>query len=139
MRKILSDAITELKSLTSPPDVDNTELVVLDRTPTGEEEEEFLFDNPVEEAVDLNSRLEHAERIQDMGERRKFSDRAFAVTVVWVLFLILLPMLQMVFSIWGVGLSDAQFVTVITTTTGAVFGFWYLVGRYLFPDRNKRN
>lgn len=137
MRKILSDSITELKSLTSPVE-DTGELLVLDRTPTGQEEEEFLFDNPVDDPADLNARLEHAERLQDMGERRKFSDRAFAVTVVWVLFLITLPVLQMFFSIWGVGLTDAQFVTVITTTTSAVFGFWYLVGRYLFPDRKNR-
>ena len=136
-RKILSDAITELKSLASPPDEHQGQLVVLDRTPTGDEEEAYLFDNPVEEQIDLNDKLDHAERIQDMAERKKFASRAFAVTVVWVLFLIALPFVQMFFSIWGIGLTDAQFVTVVTTTTTAVFGFWLLVGRYLFPGRNK--
>lgn len=135
MRRILSDTITELKSLGSPPDQGHGDLIVLDRTPTGTEEEEFLFENPVDEPVDLNAKLDHAERLQDMGERRKFSDRAFAITVIWVAFLIVLPFVQMIFSAFGSGLSDAQFVTVITTTTAAVFGFWLLVGRYLFPNR----
>lgn len=136
-RKILSDTITELKSLASQPDGTEGPIIVLDRTPTGREEEEYLFDNPVEEPSDLNAKLDQAERVQDMGERKKFADRAFAITVLWVLFLIALPFVQMLFSIWGVGLTDSQFVTVVTTTTAAVFGFWLLVGRYLFPNRNK--
>jgi hypothetical protein len=32
----------------------------------------------------------------------------------------------------GVGLDRYQFITLITTTSGSVFGFWLLVGRYLF-------
>jgi hypothetical protein len=135
-RKILSDTITELKSLSSPPE--SGEIVVLDRTPTGQEEEELLFDNPVEEPADLNDRLDQVERVQDMTERKKFADRAFAITVLWVAFLIILPFVQMFFSIWGMGLTDAQFITVVTTTTAAVFGFWMLVGRYLFPSRNSK-
>lgn len=134
-QKILSDTITELRSLASPPEEASGEIIVLDRTPTGEEEEEYLFGNPVENPADLNAKLDHAERVQDMGERKKFADRAFAITVLWVLFLIALPIVQMVFSFWGKGLTDAQFVTVVTTTTAAVFGFWMLVGRYLFPSR----
>lgn len=98
----------------------------------------MLFDNPVEEQVDLNAKLDHDERVQDMAERKKFADRAFAITVLWVVFLIALPFIQMFFSIFGVGLSDAQFVTVVTTTTAAVFGFWLLVGRYLFPKRKDK-
>ncbi|WP_299437139.1 hypothetical protein [uncultured Rhodospira sp.] len=72
-----------------------------------------------------------------MEGRKKFAERAFAITVLWVFFLIALPFVQMVFSIWGIGLSDTQFATVVTTTTAAVFGFWALVGRYLFPNKGK--
>lgn len=136
-RKILSEVITELRSLNSPDD-ETGELISLDRTPTGQEEEEYLFDDPVDDPTDLNSLLDSAERIQDMGERKKYANRAFAITVLWVGFLIVLPLLQMIFSIFGTGLTDAQFVTVITTTTAAVFGFWLLVGRYLFPSNSRR-
>lgn len=137
-RQILSDTITELKSLGSIESDETGTLVVLDPTPTGQEEEEFLFETPIHEQTDLNDKLDRAERIQDMSERKKFSDRAFAITVIWVMFLILLPFVQMIFSIWGVGLTDSQFITVVTSTTAAVFGFWMLVGRYLFPDRSNR-
>lgn len=37
----------------------------------------------------------------------------------------------------GEGLDDPQFITVVTTTTASVFGFWFLVGRYLFPSNGK--
>ena len=36
--------------------------------------------------------------------------------------------------VWqGRGLETAEFIAVITTTTGSVFGYWWLVERYLFP------
>lgn len=105
----------------------------LDLTPTGSEEDDFLFGQELDSPKDLNSQI-LAERQQDMGERILFADRAFLVTLVWVLFLVALTFLQMVFSIWGHGLSDSQFVTVVTTTTASVFGFWYLVGKYLHRE-----
>jgi hypothetical protein len=113
-------------------------VVILDESPTGEEEEENLFNHPISKPTDLNQVIFH-ERIQDMGERKIFADRAFLITLVWVGFLILLPLGQVGISFWGKGLDDAQFITVVTTTTGSVFGFWYLVGRYLFPGNGKNN
>jgi hypothetical protein len=107
--------------------------LLLDLTPTGQEEEENLFDTPVNQPTDLNEQILR-ERVQDMGERIIFADRAFLLALIWVVFLVILPVLQLIFSIWGKGLSDVQFSTVITTTTASVFGFWYLVGRYLFPN-----
>jgi hypothetical protein len=38
----------------------------------------------------------------------------------------------------GRGLEQAEFITVVTTTTGSVFGFWWLVGSYLFPSQRGR-
>lgn len=112
--------------------------VLLDETPSGEEEEIHLFNNPIDRPTDLNEVILR-ERLQDMGERIIFADRAFLLAFLWVVFLIALPILQMFFSIWGKGLTDIQFSTVITTTTASVFGFWYLVGRYLFPNSGERN
>jgi hypothetical protein len=115
---------------------DETNKVVLENTPTGAEEEENLFANPVADPRELNHQI-LAERKQDMSERVIYADRAFYVTLIWVIFLVALTALQMVFSFWDAGLSDAQFVTVVTTTTASVFGFWLLVGRYLHRDRDK--
>lgn len=112
--------------------------LLLDDSPTGREEEENLFANPINKPTDLNSLILH-ERTQDMGERIFFADRAFFLTFIWVIFLVVLPFVQMIFSIWGKGLSDSQFITVVTTTTTSVFGFWYLVGRYLFPNKKKNS
>lgn len=112
----------------------NNGKILIDTTPTGREEERFLFETPVSDPRDLNDVILR-ERMQNMGERIVFADRAFLIAFVWVVFLIVLPFAQMIFSIWGHGLTDPQFVTVITTTTASVFGFWYLVGRYLFPTQ----
>ena len=110
------------------------DLVYLDPTPTGEEEDELLFGEPISSPKDLNAQM-LAERQQDMSERIHFADRAFLITLVWVFFLVALTFIQMIMSIWDKGLTNPQFVTVVTTTTASVFGFWTLVGRYLFPNK----
>lgn len=109
-RKSLSKTITEALSLAFPRKARDA-VVALDRTPTGKEEEGNLFgDRPVDEPSDPNANLDRAERLQDMGERKKFADNAFDVTYKWVWFLMALPVLQMVFSIWDKGLTDGQFI-----------------------------
>lgn len=114
----------------------NDNQLFLDDTPRGVEEEQYLFSNPVQDPRDLNEVILQ-ERMQDMSQRLVYADRAFLVTMIWVVFLVLLTFLQMLFSIGGYGLSDAQFVTVVTTTTASVFGFWLLVGRYLHPNSGR--
>ena len=104
--------------------------LLLDNTPTGVEEEENLFENPVGDPRELNAQILR-ERMQDMNERVLYADRSFLVTLVWVGFLVLLTAAQLALSWWERGLSDWQFVTVVTTTTASVFGFMLLVGRYL--------
>jgi hypothetical protein len=110
---------------------DKTSLI-LDSSPSGEEEELNLFQNPVANPADLNAVMLR-ERLQDMSERITFADRAFLITLIWVIFLIVVVAAQMILSLWGKGLTNGQFITVVTTTTTSVFGFWYLVGQYLFP------
>ncbi|WP_133162165.1 hypothetical protein [Hyphococcus luteus] len=114
---------------------DKQDILTLDRTPTGQEEAQYLFGNAPDDPSELNALLDGSERIQDMGERRIFADRAFALTLIWVVFLIVFPFVQMWARGKGGGLEQAEFITVVTTTTTAVFGFWLLVGRYLFPRR----
>ena len=109
---------------------DNTDVVVLDTTPTGEEEDQNLFNNPVSSPTDLNAQILN-ERRQDMSERLIFADRAFLVTLLWMGFLAALTLIQIIVSFWDSGLSDVQFGAVVTTTSASVFGYWYLVGKYL--------
>ena len=108
--------------------------LLLDFSPTGEEEEANLFDQGVTDPSDLNDVI-LKERVQDMSERIFYADRAFLVTLVWVVFLVILTFAQMAVSFWDKGLNDAQFITVVTTTSASVFGFWLLVGNYLHRDK----
>ena len=52
--------------------------VLLEESPTGEEEEENLFDNPISKPTDLNKLIFH-ERVQDMGERMIFATAHFSL------------------------------------------------------------
>ena len=69
---------------------------------------------------------------QDMGERIRYATNAYGITQAWIGFLIVLTLAQLCLKPIGIGLSDASFIAVFTTTTAAVFGFWLLVGNYLF-------
>jgi hypothetical protein len=107
----------------------------LDEDPSGREEEFYLFSQAVDDPRDINDVILR-ERMQDMSERIIFADRAFFVTMIWVWFLVALTLLQVIVSFWERGLSDAQYVTVVTTTTASGFGFWLLVGKYLHRNQN---
>lgn len=75
----------------------------------------------------LNESLE-----QDIAERRLYAQKAYDITQSWVGFLIVLTISQISLAPLGMKLSDATFIVVFTTTTASIFGFWILVGRYLF-------
>jgi hypothetical protein len=116
----------------SRPELRKSRELYLDHDPQGEEEEGAFFRQPVDSPVDIDVE----ERKQDMGERLIYADRAFIMTFIWVIFLMVLPITQLAVRCAGKdGLSDPQFITVITTTTASVFGFWALVGRYLFEPK----
>jgi hypothetical protein len=101
----------------------------LSPNPTGEAERRDIFKSEQEKERELaNISLE-----QDINERKRYARRSYKITKVWVLFLIGMSVSQLVARVvWGRGLQTAEIITVITTTTGSVFGFWWLVGRYLF-------
>ena len=71
-----------------------------------------------------------------MGERKRYADNAYGITQAWIGFLIVVTIAQFSLKPIGLGLSEAAFITVFTTTTASIFGFWVLVGRYLFQPRN---
>lgn len=91
-------------------------------------EESEIFMNP-------DDRLKHLHNesfSQDIEERRKFAKRSFWLTCVWVGFIMVCTLAQFGLNFFGKGLDSAQFIAILTTTSASVFGFWLLVGRYLF-------
>jgi hypothetical protein len=109
------------------------EEIEIDRTPTPMEELE-TFDPERARAM----RLRNDSDEQDMGERRRYAGNAYGITQTWVGFLIVLTFAQLCLKPLGLGLGREEFIAVFTTTTASVFGFWLLVGRYLFPDKSKK-
>lgn len=110
---------------------DEQDRVELDRTPTGEEERDETFSTEEERA----RRLRNDSNQQDMKERIRYADHAYGITQAWVGFLIVLTLAQFSLTPLKMGLGQAEFITVFTTTTASVFGFWLLVGQYLFHRR----
>ena len=112
----------------SPPYIVGEE--PLSPNPTGEAERQNVFKSEQERQREL-ANLSLA---QDIEERKKYAVRSYRITKVWVWFLIAMSAAQLAARVWqGRGLETAEFIAVITTTTGSVFGYWWLVERYLFP------
>lgn len=73
-----------------------------------------------------------------MGERKRYADNAYGITQTWIGFLIVITIAQFSLKPLDMGLSDAAFITVFTTTTASIFGFWLLVGQYLFRSQKAK-
>lgn len=115
-----------------PPPNLNEEISV-DRDPTFDEEM-GTFD-PEEQR---RKELENQSFQQDMGERIRYANNAYGITQAWIGFLIVITIMQFSLAPIKMGLSDPAFIAVFTTTTASIFGFWMLVGRYLFNPGNGR-
>lgn len=102
----------------------------MSRHPTGMAEQAYLEDV-------RRRRLQNDSDSQDMGERIRYANHAYGVTQAWIGFLIVLTIAQLSLKPLSLGLSDTAFITVFTTTTASVFGFWLLVGNYLFQAHKK--
>lgn len=105
-------------------------IVDVDRTPTAEEETEIFRNEREREA-----KIKNDSDLQDMGERIRYASNAYGITQAWIGFLIVLTIAQMALKPIGLGLETAAFITVFTTTTASIFGFWLLVGQYLFRKK----
>lgn len=95
------------ESPASDPEVESGEIIAInpDETSAVAEREE-TFGNPEHHAKVLNNKQFQ----QDMAERKKYADAAFKLTRLWVWFLICSTAMQMLLSIWGLGLSEAMFI-----------------------------
>ena len=97
------------------------------------EEEGSLLDGDGTEST--RKALENRSLAQDINERKRFANRAFGLTITWIVFLILLTLAQFICCRWQIGLTEVEFNIVFSTTTGSVLIFWWLVGKYLFNSK----
>lgn len=110
------------------------DVIEIDKSPTAEKEASAEFSDPENERKHLDNRSFK----QDMRQRKTYAFRSYKITIGWVAFLMITTIAQMVCHVaFNSGLESTEFVTVFTTTTGSVFGYWWLVGRYLFKGPEK--
>lgn len=104
-------------------------VVEIDSTPSPQEEANFF-------AHDAKAKqLANESDEQDMRERIRYANHAYGITQSWIGFLMVMTLAQFSLKPLGLGLDPSVFIAVFTTTTAAVFGFWLLVGQYLFHRR----
>jgi hypothetical protein len=129
----------------SPRDLIAAGELPLDRTPTSAEEL-AAFGTPGlyrPEAItnpDVQRQLLANEDYRnDIDEKKRFARHAYKLNWVWVVFLMTITVLQAT-GFRGFVLAEWSFNIVFGGLTTAVFGFAYLVGKYLFPEGgvNKR-
>ncbi len=110
------------------------DLIVIDRHPTPEEEAGD-FDDPQRQMERLKARdLEG-----DIEEKKKFAWHAYKLAWTWLVFLIVLTWLQAVPDWFSFKLDEWAFRILSTSVTAAVFGFAYLIGKYLFPSGGRKD
>ena len=104
------------------------DLIRIDPDPTPQEEADQDFEDPER----TRRRLANRQLAQDIEERQRFSRYAYRITIGWIAFLFLLTAAELTAGFFGGGLASEEFIALVTTTTASVFGFWWLVGKYLF-------
>jgi hypothetical protein len=116
-----------------PPDLNQDgEGITVPMQRTSGDEASDAFNN---EAA-RKQKLDNDSNQQDMGERIRYATQAYNITKNWVWFLIILTVAHMLLKKCGLTLDTSVFITIFTTTTASIFGFWFLVGQYLFSKKN---
>lgn len=110
---------------------DDSQVIEVDKNSTPEVEAEETFTDWKEK----KQQLKNKHRQQNQDERIKYSKCAFRLSWIWMVILAVFILAQFCFH---KGLTQSEFITLLTTTTASIFGNWYLVGKYLF-NREKRD
>ena len=71
----------------------------------------------------------------DLGERKKYAFRIFALICVW-LFALFVVLFFQGFSPWDFDLTNAVLLALIAGTTISVIGIFIIVAKYLFPSNS---
>src|SRR3990167_6636673 len=114
-------------------------VILLSKNPSGFDEERYLFEHPIQDPTELNERLKIQQKKQDLSYREQYYRMTHCLVRTWTWFLIVLTGIQMIMSVWNKGLVPSEFIALVTTTTGTIFGLFYLVGRYLFPETKSKD
>lgn len=115
------------------PTAETNRLIKIDPNPT-----------PAEEYADFNDPEAHRKKLRnddlagDIQEKKKFAWHAYRLAWTWLAFLILVTWLQAVPDWFRFELDDWAFRILFTSVTAAVFGFAYLIGKYLFPSSGRK-
>ena len=107
-------------------------LIKIDPNPTPEEEYRD-FDDPAKRLAELKNEDYHG----DIKEKKKFAWHAYRLAWTWLAFLVIVTWLQAVPDWFSFELDDWAFRILFTSVTAAVFGFAYLIGKYLFPSSGR--
>ncbi|WAC47650.1 hypothetical protein OVA03_13190 [Asticcacaulis sp. SL142] len=133
-----------LKALSEQPAPNSDGRIPLDNTPTAAEED-TAFTTPniyrPENWQDPEVRrklLDNDDFQNDIDEKKRFAKFAYFIGRAWVLALLAIIWLQAVKEPpgdpWGFELDELTFKLVFGGLTTSIFGFAYLVGKYLFPS-----
>lgn len=105
---------------------------------SGRREEDYLVDKELQEEIRRQHAIRNDSDQQDVFERKRYASHAYSITQAWVGFIIVITIAQMTLKPFGMTLETSEYIAFVTTTTASVFGFWLLVGNYLFSRGNKK-
>lgn len=82
----------------------------------------------------FQQKIDDAKKNSD--KRYKYSDNIFELVKCWLVFIGLIVLFDGM-NILPFKLNDTVLISLITTTTGTIFGLFYLVIKYFFPGDNE--
>jgi len=94
---------------------------------------EILSDDQLNWDLELK-KIEMQEYKQNISERKRYANRVFIFVIGWLVAAISILILN---GLRILHLSDTILSILIGTTTLDIFGFFYLVMRYLFENKKK--
>ena len=74
---------------------------------------------------------------QDRDERKRYANRIYTLVCCWLASVLVVVLLQAVGHGWF-SLPEIVLTTLIGGTTTSVLGLFWVVSRYLFPDRSSQ-
>ena len=104
---------------------------------SNEEKKSVSNQDPAEPTVPSQGIVDDRAR-QDNAESRIYAERAYNIVFIWIVFLFAIILMQFFMKKLGYGLEREEFIAVVGSLTASMFGFWYLVGRHLFPVQGSR-
>lgn len=110
-----------------------SDVVETDTPPTKAADEDNAFEEgKLKSQAERKAEIQNDSLEQDRLERKRYANHAYGITQTWIGFLIVVTILQMALRPFNIHLETPEYITFVTTTTASVFGFWLLVGNYLF-------